>query len=85
MYTYIRQQHSLQYLKLRTTTNMADISVTVDQVQDMDFNELCEFLENMEVDYSALENIEDLRDLLIQSITGQNSFNNPSQTQNQVH
>lgn len=64
---------------------MADISVTVDQVQDMDFNELCEFLENMEVDYSSLENIEDLRDLLIQSITGQNSSNNASQTQNQVH
>ena len=63
---------------------MADTSVTVDHVQNMDIDELCDFLNNLEVDYSSLENIEDLRDLFIQSVMNQSSSDNSSQAHNQV-
>lgn len=63
---------------------MANVSVTEDQVQNMDFNALCDVLDDIGVDYSSLENIDDLRDLVIQSVTNQNSSDNPRQTQDQV-
>nr|XP_022303100.1 uncharacterized protein LOC111110782 [Crassostrea virginica]XP_022303101.1 uncharacterized protein LOC111110782 [Crassostrea virginica]XP_022303102.1 uncharacterized protein LOC111110782 [Crassostrea virginica] len=62
---------------------MANVSVTEDQVQNMDFNALCDVLDDIGVDYSSLENIDDLRDLVIQSVTNQNSSDNPRQTQDQ--
>lgn len=63
---------------------MANVSVTEDQVQNMDFNALCDVLDDIGVDYSSLENIDDLRDLVIQSVTNQNSSDNPRQTKDQV-
>lgn len=54
------------------------------EVQNMDFNELCDILDALEVDYSDLEDIDDLRDLVVQSVAHQNSSDTTSQAQEQV-
>lgn len=63
---------------------MAETYEMVDRVQYMDFNELGDILEILEVDYSALENIEDLRDLVVQTVKHRNSSDTTSQSQEQV-
>jgi ElaB/YqjD/DUF883 family membrane-anchored ribosome-binding protein len=39
----------------------------------MDLNELCEILEDMFVDYSSLEDLDEIRDLVLKSVSEQNS------------
>lgn len=63
---------------------MADETITVEKVRGMDFNELCEILDSKELDYSSLEDIEDIRDLVLQSLTDRNSSDVTSQSQEQV-
>ena len=63
---------------------MADVTITVEKVRGMDFNELCEILDSKDVDYSSLEDIEDIRDLVLQSLTDRNSSDVTSQSQEQV-
>ena len=63
---------------------MADETITVEKVRGMDFNELCEILDSKDVDYSSLEDIEDIRDLVLQSLTDWNSSDVTSQSQEQV-
>lgn len=63
---------------------MAETYDMVDRVQYMDFNELCDILDDLEVDYSALENIEDLRDLVVQTVKHRNSSDTTSESQEQV-
>lgn len=63
---------------------MADVTMTVEQVHSMDFNELCEILDRKDVDYTFLENIEDVRDLVIQSVTDRNSSDVTCHSQEQV-
>ena len=63
---------------------MADVTITVEKVHNMDFNELCEILDSRKVDYSSLEDIEDIRDLVLQSLTDRNSSDVTSQSQEQV-
>lgn len=63
---------------------MADETITVEKVRGMDFNELCEILDSKDVDYSSLEDIEDIRDLVLQSLTDRNSSDVTSQSQEQV-
>ena len=63
---------------------MGDVTMTAEQVQSMDLNELCEILDSKEVDYSSLENIEDIRDLVLQSVTDWNFSDFSSHSQEQV-
>nr|XP_022303099.1 uncharacterized protein LOC111110781 [Crassostrea virginica] len=63
---------------------MADVTMTVEQVHSMDFNELCEILDSKDVDYTFLENIEDVRDLVIQSVTDRNSSDVTCHSQEQA-
>ena len=63
---------------------MADVTITVEKVRGMDFNELCEILDSKDVDYTSLEDIEDIRDLVLQSLTDRNSSDVTSQSKEQV-
>ena len=63
---------------------MAETYEMVDRVQYMDFNELCDILDDLKVDYSALENTEDLRELVVQTVKHRNSSDTTSQSQEQV-
>ena len=63
---------------------MADVTITVDKVRGMDFNELCEILDSKDVDYTSLEDIEDIRDLVLQSLRDRNSSDVTSQSKEQV-
>ena len=63
---------------------MADVTLTEEKVRGMDFNELCEILDSKDVDYTSLEDIEDIRDLVLQSLTDRNSSDVTSQSQEQV-
>ena len=63
---------------------MADVTITVEKVRGMDFNELCEILDSKDVDYTSLEDIEDIRDLVLQSLRDRNSSDVTSQSKEQV-
>lgn len=47
---------------------MAASTISREDVFQMDFNQLCDTLETNNIDYSCLEDIEDIRDLVLQSV-----------------
>lgn len=62
---------------------MAD-NASEEDVRRMCMDELCEILDRENVDYSALEDIEEIRDLVLQSIAQRKSPNNEGHSQKEV-
>lgn len=62
---------------------MADNACEVD-VREMSMDELCEILDRENVDYSELEDVEEIRDLVLQSIAQRISPNNEGHSQKEV-
>lgn len=64
---------------------MAASAISPEDVWKMDLNQLCEVLETENIDYSCLEDIEDIRDLVLQSVCCQESSYNEETSSEQVH
>lgn len=64
---------------------MAASAIFTEDVRKMDLNQLCEVLETKNIDYSSLEDIEDIRDLVLQSVCYQKSSYNEETSSEQVH
>lgn len=62
---------------------MADNACEED-VRGMSMDELCEILDRENVDYSELEDVEEIRDLVLQSIAQRISPNNEGHSQKEV-
>lgn len=62
---------------------MADNACEED-VRRMSMDELCEILDRENVDYSELEDVEEIRDLVLQSISQRISPNNERHSQKEV-
>lgn len=62
---------------------MADNACEED-VRGMSMDELCEILDRENVDYSELEDVEEIRDLVLQSIAQRISPNNERHSQKEV-
>lgn len=62
---------------------MADNACEED-VRRMSMDELCEILDRENVDYSELEDVEEIRDLVLQSIAQRISPNNEWHSQKEV-
>lgn len=52
---------------------MSSDTPSKEDVLGMDLNGLCEILEEMGVDYSSLEDLEEIRDLVLKSVDEQNA------------
>lgn len=62
---------------------MADNACEED-VRGMSMDELCEILDRENVDYSELEDLEEIRDLVLQSIAQRESPNDEGHSQKEV-
>ena len=71
-------------LQMSIVSKMSDLTITVEQVNSMNLNELCEILDREKVDYSSLDDKEDIRDLVLQYVTDRNSWTVTSHSQEQV-
>lgn len=63
---------------------MASSSISREDVGKMDIDQLCDILEAENIDYSCLEDIEEIRDLVLQSVFHQESSSNEYILQEQV-
>lgn len=63
---------------------MASSSISREDVGKMDIDQLCNILEAENIDYSCLEDIEEIRDLVLQSVCHQESSSNEYILQEQV-
>lgn len=70
-------------MKHNSLLKMAD-NASEEDVRRMCMDELCEILDRENVDYSALEDIEEIRDLVLQSIAQRESPNDEGHSQKEV-
>lgn len=63
---------------------MASSSISRKDVEKMNLDQLCEILETKNIDYSCLGDIEEIRDLVLQSICHQELSTNEDILQEQV-
>lgn len=64
---------------------MAASAISPEDVMKMNLDQLCDVLETDNIDYSCLEDIEEIRDLVLQSICRQKPSNNEETSPEQVH
>lgn len=64
---------------------MAASAISPEDVMKMNLDQLCDALETENIDYSCLEDIEEIRDLVLQSICRQEPSNNEETSPEQVH
>lgn len=64
---------------------MASSAISSKDVVEMGIDQLCDILETENIDYSCLEDIEEIRDLVLQSISRQEPSNNEETSSEQVH
>lgn len=64
---------------------MAASAISPEDVMKMNLDQLCDVLDTENIDYSCLEDIEEIRDLVLQSICRQKPSNNEETSPEQVH
>lgn len=64
---------------------MTSSAISSEDVWKMDIDQLCDILETENIDYACLEDIEEIRGLVLQSVCCQQSSHNEETSLEQVH